>query len=156
MNETPRRLAKWLKGWREGPEPSRAYKSFEAIAERLKLAHPRLSMDKALFLAANTSRQMPSGDVMFAFDPMHRMPFAVAHRRAEWKACMRAVEAPMLWILADRPGRFDNDPDNLDARVALVRDLRHVMIPNTSHNVHHDAPAEVARHVEAFLDEIGE
>jgi len=153
-DDTPKRLAKWLKDWREGPEPSRAYDSVEAIAARLVGAHPRLTPDKALFLAANTTRRGTAGEWLFAFDPRHRSPFAVVARRAEWKACMRRVEAPVFWLLADRPGRFDNDPDNLEARLALFRNIRHAMIPNTSHNIHHDAPAEVARYVDSFLSEV--
>ncbi len=153
VNDTPKRLARWLADWRDGPEPSRAYPRLEDIAERLVKAHPKLSPDKALFLAAHTTRRGPEGEWLFAFDPRHRSLFAIANRRAEWKACMRAIEAPVFWLLADRPGRFDNDPDNFDSRLALFKNIRHAMIAGAGHNIHHDAPAEVARHMEAFLAE---
>ena len=152
-SETPARLAKWLAAHRAGPEPSRAYASVEALAERLKQAHPRLSMDKAMFLAANTSRRVESGDYMVAFDPRHRLPFAVANRREDVAAVLRAIEAPTLWLESDRPSRYAKEPGGFEGRLALLRDGHHAKIPNTSHNMHHDDPAAVARHVEAFLEE---
>jgi len=147
------RLRRWLEGWRAGPEPSRPYPGVEALAARLRQAHPRLPMDKALFLAANTSRRLPSGEVVIAFDPRHRLPFAVGYRRAEFFPILRAIEAPALWLASDRPDRFKNEPGGWEERCAQVRNLRHEKVPDTSHNMHHDRPAEIARLVEAFLAE---
>ena len=151
--ETPTRLAKWLKAWRDGPESSRPYPSVEALAERLKQAHPRLSMEKALFLAANTSRRDADGNVLVAFDPKHRLPFAVANRREEVAACLGAIEAPVLWLSSDRPTRYAKEPGGWEGRLAMVRHVRHHLVPDTSHNMHHDDPVAIARLVESFLNE---
>ncbi len=151
--QAPARLRNWLRAWREPAEPSRAYADVPALAARLRAAHPRLSMDKALFLAETTSRRLPSGEVMVAFDPRHRMPFAIPHRRDEFIALLRAVEAPALWIESGRTSPLDSEPGGLPARRAIIRDLRFHTLPETSHNLHHDAPDEVARLIEAFLDE---
>lgn len=154
-SETPGRLAKWLKAEREGAEPSRAYASPEALAERLKQAHPRLSMDKALFLAANTSRRTEKGEVMVAFDPKHRMPFALNNRREDVIAMLRAIEAPTLWLASDRPSRYAVEPGGWEGRMAMIRDLRFQKVAGTSHNMHHDRPDEIARLVEDFIAEGG-
>jgi pimeloyl-ACP methyl ester carboxylesterase len=151
--ETPARLRTWLEHWRTGPEPSRAYASVEALAERLVKAHPKLPMDKAMYLAANTSRRSPDGGVLVAFDPKHRTPFAVSHRSAELFACLRAIEAPALWLASDRPDRFQDEPGGWEARLALVRNLRYIKVANTTHNMHHDRPDEIARLIETFLND---
>ncbi len=149
---TPARLGKWLDAQKE-PEPSRAYASVEALADRLKQAHPRLPTDKALFLAANTSRKTEKGEVMVAFDPKHRAPFAMVNRREDVVAVLRQIRAPTLWLSSDRPSRYAAEPGGWEGRMAMIADLRYAKIPGTSHNMHHDDPATVARMIEGFLNE---
>ena len=151
-SETPARIGRWLKAQRGAPEPSRPYASVEALAERLKQAHPKLSMDKALFLAANTSRRTEAGETMVAFDPRHRMPFAVNNRREDVVAVLRQIQAPTLWLASDRPSRYAVEPGGWEGRMAMVADLKYAKLPGTSHNMHHDDPPAVAAHVEAFLN----
>ena len=148
---TPDILGAWIKTWREGPEPSRPYETLAQMAGRLQQTNPRLTMDKALFLAAESSRLRSDGLLEWAFDPLHRAPFAVAHRKAEWAACMRRIEAPTLWLASDRISRIDSEPGGLGARAALVKNIVCDKVADTSHNLHHDRPADVARIVEAFL-----
>ena len=148
---TPAHLARWMASWRKRPEPSRPYETIAQMAQRLRVTNPRLTMDKALFLAAESSRRRPDGLLEWAFDPRHRAPFAVAHRKAEWAACMRRIEAPTLWLVSDRKSRIDDEPGGLAARAALLRHVICDRVPDTSHNLHHDAPAQVARIVENFL-----
>ena len=149
--ETPERLAQFLEAWRDGPESSRPYETLLQMAERLRRTNGRLTMDKALFLAAESSRRRPDGRLEWAFDPMHRAPFAIAHRKAEWAACMKRIEASVLWLASDRTSRIDAEPGGLAARAALIKQVVCDRVPDTSHNLHHDRPTEVARIVEAFL-----
>ena len=150
-DETPDNLGKWIKIWREGPEPSRPYETLWQMAERLRQTNPRLTMDKALFLAAESSSLRADGLIEWAFDPLHRAPFAVSHRKAEWAACMQRIEAPTLWLASDRISRIDSEPGGLAARAALLKNVVCDKVPDTSHNLHHDRPAEVARIMESFL-----
>ncbi len=148
---TPDYLDKWMRIWRDGPESSRPYETFAQMAERLRQTNPRLTMDKALFLAVESSRRRPDGLLEWAFDPLHRAPFAVSHRKAEWAACMKRIEAPTLWLASDRVSRIDAEPGGLPARAALLKNVVCDKVPDTSHNLHHDRPADVARIMEAFL-----
>ena len=149
--ETPDHLAAWLDTWRNGPESSRPYATLAQMAERLRQTNRRLTADKALFLASESSRARPDGSLEWSFDPRHRAPFAVMHRKSEWAACMKRIECPALWLASDRKARIDSEPGGIAARAALVRDVTFEKIPDTSHNLHHDRPAEVARAMEAFL-----
>ena len=149
--ETPDHLDKWLDTWRDGAEPSRPYETMAQLAARLQRANSRLSADKALFLAAESSRRRPDGLFEWSFDPLHRSPFAVMHRKAEWAACMKRVEAPTLWLASDRKSRIDAEPGGLAARAALLKNVVCERVADTSHNLHHDRPVEVADIVGAFL-----
>ena len=150
-SETPDYLSKWIRIWREGPEQSRPYETLAQMAQRLCVTNRRLTMDKALFLAAESSRARPDGLLEWAFDPLHRAPFAVTHRKAEWAACMQRIEAPTLWIASGRASRIESEPGGLAARAALVKTIVCEKLEDTSHNLHHDRPVEVARIMEAFL-----
>ena len=148
---TPAYLDTWIKIWREGPESSRPYETYAQMAERLRQTNKRLTMDKALFLAAESSRRRDDGLIEWAFDPLHRAPFAVTHRKAEWAACMKRIEAPTLWLASGRVSRIDEEPGGIAARAALLKNVTCDKVPDTSHNLHHDRPAEVAGIMEAFL-----
>lgn len=149
--QTPDRLARWIDTWRAAPQPSRPYNSLAEMAERLRKANGLLSGDKALFLAAQMSRRRADGAYEWSFDPLHRAPFAIAHRKAEWEACMRRITAPALWLASGRRSQIDAEPGGLAARAALLGNVALEKIEGTSHNLHHDKPAEVARIVEAFV-----
>lgn len=149
---TPDHLRKWLDDWRDGPEASRPYPALEPMADRLRQANGRLTHDKALFLAAESSRVRSDGLLEWSFDPRHRSSFATLHRKAEWAACMQRVEAPTLWLASGRVSRIDKvEPGGVAARARLLKNVTLEKVPDTSHNLHHDKPAEVARIVEAFL-----
>ena len=150
----PGHLAKWLDGWKRGPEASRHYETLAEMAARLQRTNPRLPIDKALFMAAESSRRRADGLLEWSFDPLHRQPFATLYRSAEWAACMQRIEAPTLWLASDRVSRAEREPGGLAARMALVRNLTFEKIDDTSHNLHHDRPQEVARLVEAFLTKV--
>jgi pimeloyl-ACP methyl ester carboxylesterase len=150
--KTPDLIRRWMDAWRDGPEPSRAYDSVEELATRLRQTNERLTMDKALFLAAESSRRTPDGKLEWSFDPHHRTPFPIPHRKSEWAANVKRIEAPTLWLASGRVSRIDKEePGGIAARAALLNNVVVEKVADTSHNLHHDKPADVARIVEAFL-----
>ena len=66
---------------------------------------------------------------------------------------LRQIRAPTLWLSSDRPSRYAAEPGGWEGRMAMIADLRYAKIPGTSHNMHHDDPATVARMIEGFLNE---
>ncbi len=150
--EAPGRYQKWLQEL-EHPQYVRDYESFDALALRLQKQNPRLSDEKAAYLATVLGRENEDGRVELAADPRHRRVNPVLYRRAEAEACWRRIKAPVLWIepedlrLREQLGLT---PEVIEHNKACFANLREVFVPNTGHNMHHDAPAEVARAIDDF------
>jgi pimeloyl-ACP methyl ester carboxylesterase len=151
-SEAPDHLRRWLDSSARPPGEVRAYANLAEMAARLRAANPRLDQARALFLAAHLGRAVPGG-LAWAFDPAHRRPFATMFRKAEWAACVARISAPVLWVGSGTtfPPALDLEPGRLEHRIALAR-ATFRRVPDTGHNLHHDAPNAVAALVEAFLE----
>lgn len=147
-DEAPRHLRRWLDGWRAPPE-AKPRPDLGGFVERLRMANPRLDPSRACFLAEHLTLSVEGG-LIWAFDPLHRLPFGVIARQTEWEACIRQATAPTLWIGSGAPFPPGLGGGALRARAELARaDLR--SLPGTGHNLHHDAPDEVAQLLAEFL-----
>ncbi|QID17590.1 alpha/beta hydrolase [Nitrogeniibacter mangrovi] len=150
--EAPGRYEKWLQELAQ-PAALRDYDSFEALAQRLQKQNPRLDDAKAAYLARVLGVSDERDRVRLAADPAHRRVNPVLYRRAEAEACWRRVKAPVMWIepedlrLREQLGLT---PEVVEANKACFADFRERFIPETGHNLHHDAPAEVARLIDEF------
>lgn len=150
-SEAPDHLRRWLDSWSRPPGELRVYANLAELAARLRVANPRLDGARSLFLAEHLGRTVPGG-VTWAFDPAHRRPFASMFRAAEWAACVARVAAPVLWLgsATTVPAALDREPGGLARRVETAKAMFR-RVPDTGHNLHHDAPAEVAKAIESFL-----
>ena len=148
----PDRVANWLQGWRDAPA-HRPYPTREEMAARLNANNPRLDEAQALFLATERSVQGADGLYRWSFDPRHRVPFPTVFRFAEWAACFRRVTADVLWVRSGRKlaPALAGDAGGFDDRLKLFAKSQSAYLPDTSHNLHHDAPATVAAIIEPFL-----
>jgi len=151
QSEAPDHLRRWLDSWTGPPSAVRVYADLAEMAGRLRIANPRLDEARALFLAEHLGRAVPGG-FAWAFDPAHRRPFATMFRAAEWAACVARVTAPVLWIGSGStfPPALDKEPGGLKGRATLARAILR-KVPDTGHNLHHDAPGAVAALTDAFL-----
>jgi pimeloyl-ACP methyl ester carboxylesterase len=152
-SDAPAQLKRWLRSWREPPPAHKSYTGLEAMAARLRQANPRLDEAKSLFLAAELSERREDGSLVWAFDPRHRAPFAILHRKAEWAAYLALVRTQALFVASDRPvpSALGDEPGGLEARAAAIPGAVFERIAGASHNLHHDEPALVAALVERFL-----
>jgi len=150
--EFPKLLSSWLRSDRS-PRPHPRYHSTEQMAQRLCSANPRLSRDKALYLALNLSRPLADGALtwQFAVDRWRSMP--TLHTLGEWIACWRGITAPKLWIAAadPLPGSLRSDPQAFEFMCAHIAPESLIFLPDTGHNLHHDAPLPLAEVIERFL-----
>jgi pimeloyl-ACP methyl ester carboxylesterase len=148
----PTRLRRWLDALK-ADTGVKGYASLDEVAARLRVGNPRLTPERALFFAEHLARQTPEGRFVWCFDPRHRTPFPTVYRFAEAAACFAQVTAPVLWVGsgADFPPALAHDAHPIAARVKLFPRARYVRIPDTGHNLHHDAPEQVAALIEPFL-----
>ena len=156
----PAKLAKWLDALRDPPD-FKPYASLAAVATRLQKTNPRLSRDKAEFLAAWWARELPDGRAELSSDPRHKMPFPTVYRMEEIFAVWGSITAPVLWVAAAQsdiprwldPAQADGQDglDGIRARLAHVPTGTLAIVQDAGHMVHHDQPDAVARVIEPFL-----
>jgi pimeloyl-ACP methyl ester carboxylesterase len=152
-DEAPARYARWLKQLREPPH-FKSYASFDAVAERLQKNNPRLSDEKARFLAQHWAKQVAPGEVVLHSDPKHKIVNPVLNRIEEVLACWRRVTAPVLWIAgadSKAPGWHADSKAQLAERKAAFAKLRQITLEQCGHMMHHDQPEQLAAVIEDFL-----
>lgn len=153
--QAPDRYAKWLDQVRHDEAGFRAYASLAEVAARLRKNNPRLSEEKARFLAPHWSMTRADGSLVPAADPRHRHTNPVLYRQEEVLACWSRATAPALWIWGGDPDWMKqfagDDADDWARRRSAFRIRRECTIPESGHMLHHDQPEALAREIEAFL-----
>ena len=150
--QAPKRYRAWLDELREPPR-LRPYRDFIELSKKLKSSNPKLTDDRALFLAQHWGRE-EGGGVVLRGDPAHKVINPLLYRYEEVRACWQQVSAPVLWVEAadsDTLKRMKMDPAQQAERRAAFRNLRHVVVPEAGHMLHHDQPERVAGLIEDFL-----
>ena len=145
------RYAQWLDELRM-PQRRSHYPSLEAFARTLRLRNPRLTMERALFVATAWTR--PAGEGFeLAADPCHRLVNPLPYRRDEAEALWRLVEAPVLMALGELSEYLPRlGADGTDEYFAdIFRRLTLRRLQGVGHMMHHEDPAQVALHVREFL-----
>ncbi len=149
--QAPARFRQWMQQLREGHEFS-TYGSAQELADRLCRRNSRLDPVRALFIAESWS-VVEDDHVRLRADPSHKQVSPYLYRRDEAEACWQQIVAPVLLVLAGKSemlARLGDDGSNERFR-ATVRNLRIEVMQDLGHMFHHEAPAEVAAVVEAFL-----
>jgi len=153
-DEAPERYANWLDQLRDTPS-FRSYPDRAAFAARLQKENPRLSDEKARFLAGHMGEDDGAGGIHLAADPFHRWVNPTIYRVEEAMALWRRVTAPVLWVTAADSFIFKQlfavDSADYRNRIACFRDVREVTLDDCGHNLHHDQPQQVARLIEEFF-----
>jgi pimeloyl-ACP methyl ester carboxylesterase len=151
--QAPKRYARWLDELHEPPR-LRAYKDFAELAERLRKNNPRLTPERAEFLARHWGRDAGKEGVLLRGDPAHKIVNPVLYRYEEVRACWQQVRAPVLWVDAAQSDTLKrlglNEAQHAERRAAFPN-LQYKTIEEAGHMLHHDQPEAVARLLEAFL-----
>jgi pimeloyl-ACP methyl ester carboxylesterase len=145
----PGRYARWLDELKQG-ERLRDYDSFNALAARLRDSNPRLSAERALFLARHWGREL-NGRVVLRADPRHKLLNPILYRLEEARACWQQVTAPVLWVTGAQSKIMRFDEAEHAARKACFKNLTAHVIADAGHMLHHDQPEELARVIETFI-----
>ncbi len=158
--QAPARYAQWIDQLKQGGA-LRDYASRDEVAARLMKNNPRLSKERAAFLAEHWSVADGAGRYRVAGDPAHRIVNATLYRIDEVLACWESVECPVLWVRAaqtDVLRHVGNDAAaalrEVEARKAVLRDVESVVVEDAGHMLHHDQPDQVARLINGFVRRI--
>lgn len=155
VSEAPQALGEWLDGIDTLPG-MRRYPDEQMLARRLMQSNPRLCEERARYLALATALQHDDGTVSLNADPWRRLRgLSLSYPTAEhFIAFLERIQAPTLWLHGDDSNymRFVFDQDGLyPERLQALADAEDAEISGAGHNLHHDQPFEVARHLERFL-----
>ena len=144
--DTPDRCAKWLRQIRDKDSAFRPYHRREEFADRLIRDNPRLTPERAAFLAEHLL--LVTGDAfVFAADPRHRWISPLLYPLEEAKACWRKMRAPTLWVAGRNSPimkQFADHPDDYRERLACFADVQEIVLDDCGHNLHHDQPEALA------------
>jgi pimeloyl-ACP methyl ester carboxylesterase len=154
-HHAPRRLAQWLDELKV-PQRLKTYDSAAAVAERLRSNNPRLTQDKADWLAPHWAHLADDGRWHIQGDPAHKRTNPMLYRKDEILEGWKLIQAPTLWVEgADTDvARFWGDRyprSDFEARIALVPQVSRVTLSDCGHMLHHDQPQALAAAIEGFL-----
>ncbi len=157
----PKRMAQWLdelKNLHQGTISLKGYDSVQAVAQRLRKTNPRLSEDKALWLAHEWAQCGSDGQWRILGDAAHKVVNPQLFRVDEVLASYAAITAPVLAVEAteDSLAQWWKDKYTLDQyheRLKAVPNCRIQAIDNAGHMLHHDQPERIAQWIEAFCSE---
>ena len=157
--QAPKRYEKWideLKALHKGDMALKPYDSAAGVASRLMKTNPRLSQDKADWLAQHWARPDEQGRWVILGDPAHKVTNANLSRVEEVLALYARISADTLVVQAS-----DNSLDqwwNGSYTLAEVHErLKHVprlhtaLIDDAGHMLHHDQPKALAQLIEDFI-----
>jgi pimeloyl-ACP methyl ester carboxylesterase len=146
-----KRFRKWLDDLKQMPE-QKFYATFEELAQRVRKQHPKLSEERALFIARCWGREDGRGRISLCADPKHRLNGPGLYRAEESMAIWREVTAPTLFLDAGESPFAKMLPAAENARRrACFRTHLEEKVAGAGHMLHFEAPEATARAVSAFL-----
>lgn len=157
--QAPTRYAQWLdelKALHRGEMALKTYDSAEGVARRLMKTNPRLSADKAGWLARQWAAPDAQGRWAILGDAAHKVVNAHLYQLPEALALYARIAAPVLSVMASDDslsqwwkGRFTIE--QYRERLRHVPQLTEARIEDAGHMLQHDQPEALARLIEAFL-----
>lgn len=148
----PTRFRKWLDQLRD-PPTQKTYASFEELAKRVRISHPRLTPERSLFIAHCWGREDGHGRILLCADPKHRLSGPGLYRAAESESVWREVLAPTLFIDSGESEFASSISDEeMAQRRGCFRNHRQTRIEGAGHMLHFDAPEATAHAIAAFLE----
>ena len=158
--QAPTRYAKWLnelKSLHKGELDLKPYDDVSGVARRLMKTNPRLTEDKASWLASHWAAANAEGKWLILGEPGHKVVNANLYQVPETLALYQRITAPVLAVEAsdDSLEKWNQGSYTLadyHERLKMVADARVARIEDAGHMLHHDQPEALATLIEGFLD----
>ena len=157
--QAPTRYAKWmdeLKSLHKGDLDLKPYDDVNGVARRLMKTNPRLSQDKANWLASHWAAPNSDGKWQILGEPGHKVVNANIYQVEETLALYSRIAASVLAVEASddslekwHQGRYTLG--DYHQRLKLIADAKIAVIANAGHMLHHDQPEALAALIEQFL-----
>ncbi|MGH7830879.1 MAG: alpha/beta fold hydrolase [Candidatus Binatia bacterium] len=150
----PQKLRQWIEA--RPAKPFKTYPTRRAFARQYRKIHPRLTEERAAYLAEVLTKKVPRGYCLRA-DPLQRLADPAVFTREMILAFWREIRARCLLVSAAETNINDwiQVPD---LEKELEERFRHfppgsprVVIPDCGHMVHYDQPEQLAEHCRRFL-----
>ncbi len=154
--QAPGRYRKWLDELREVPS-LRPYANLAEVAARLQKTNPRLSDERANFLAQHWSKENAQGLWELLADPAHKNSSPLLYHVDEVLECWQNISAPVLWVEANDTdiwrmiGSKQEARVEIDRRMQFIPQLQAKIVMDAGHMLHHDQPEVLAQMIEEFL-----
>lgn len=159
--QAPQHYRKWidqLKRFHQGAINLRPYKSLDAVAERLMKTNPRITTDKALWLAGHWAQEGANGEWHIMGDAAHKVTSAQLYRSDEAQEIYRLISAPVLCVTAQEdslrkwwPTQYTQQ--EFFERMRVIENFTHHQLMDCGHMLHHDQPVALAALIDAFLSD---
>ena len=151
-SDAPGRYRRWLDELKEPPQFAR-FASPDEFARLLERKNPRLTTERAAFVAASWAREIEGSGVGLSADPAHKLVNPVLYRREEAEACWRACVAPVLMVFgAESQFRAGLGVDGSDEYFrGIFPNLTLATLPGAGHMLHHEVPGALAALIEPWL-----
>jgi pimeloyl-ACP methyl ester carboxylesterase len=157
--QAPGRYAKWmdeLKALHRGEMALRPYDAVGGVARRLMKTNPRLSADKAEWLARHWAAENVDGSWSILGDAAHKITNANLYKEDEVLEIYKRISMPLLAVEAS-----DNSLDQwwkgaftLEQYHERLKNVQHAhvaRIDDAGHMMHHDQPEILAGLIERFI-----
>lgn len=158
-DQAPKRFAKWmdeLKALHRGEMDLKAYDTAAGVARRLMKTNPRLTPDKANWLATHWARENADGKWAILGQSAHKISNAQLYRVEEVLEIYKRISMPLLAVEAS-----DNSLDlwwkgkftlaQYHERIQAVPNVEIARIEDAGHMMHHDQPEVLAALIERFI-----
>lgn len=134
----------------------REWDSLDAMADQRGRVNVRLPREWLLHLAEHGSTAGPTGGRTWKSDPIFSVDMPSPFGYEQLLAQHRLVTCPVLVLTGDQPDTWnEHEVAEVERRVAMMRDARHVLVRGTGHYVHIEDPDATMRAIEAFVAEVG-
>ncbi len=157
--QAPKRYAQWmdeLKKLHRGEMDLHTYDAVTGVARRLMKTNPRLTPDKAEWLARNWAQENVQGKWAILGQPGHKVISASLYQVPEALELYQRLTMPVLAVEATQSsleifweGRYTLE--EYHERLKSVPNVEIVQVAEAGHMLHHDQPELLASMIERFI-----